>query len=255
MSSSRLVETSSTSLSASRSACASISPLIRSSPGSRRRAATMSRMYSRRRPKSAAVRSCAPGSKARAGPSESSSEDHCLNWRWSSAGTPSSSAITIAGSGSAKSRITSSSLASRWAREQLVHQRLDARREALLHAARREGAVHQMPDPRVIRRVHHQHAAEGVRALEQLAREAICEGLHHVGAHAVGGEARVAEHGLDVGVAREDHGAGPLVARDRRPEERAPGTQHGVERVGVREERRVSGRAREVEGRRAHRQA
>ncbi|MFN8642092.1 MAG: hypothetical protein U0802_10720 [Candidatus Binatia bacterium] len=112
--------------------------------------------------------------------------------------------------------------------EQLVDQRLDARLQAFDHA-RREGLVDQPAQARVARRIDHQQRAEDhVDEGRTEAAERI-EALEAGRLRPVDGEARVAQHGGDVGVARQHAAA----TQHRREVHRVPLEQPAVGRIGI----------------------
>ena len=115
--------------------------------------------------------------------------------------------------------------------DQLVGDLLDARPQ-LLDDARREGAVHQPAQARVIGRVPRQHHA--ARYLEQVDQRRVAAGAHQVDCRLrelARLEARVAQRGDHVEVAAEQ--PDPLPARERSLEDRRLAPQRGVDGVGV----------------------
>jgi hypothetical protein len=130
--------------------------------------------------------------------------------------------------------------------EPLVDDLLDPATQ-LGHPPGSEGLVYELAQSRVIGRVRGQHRAqslgalldEGRQPLEVVAKQRSPQALHR--------EARVAQRGLDIPVAREEPGPGALVVRDRDLEDRPDGAKQRVDGVGVLEGARAAQGQQEVE--------
>ena len=139
---------------------------------------------------------------------------------WSSAGTPSISAMTVTGSGRPSSAMTSMLPASAAASSSSSTNSVIRRTQALDHP-RGERLVHQPPKPRVIRRIVEQHEVGEVRR-QQLGLLGVPGGLPLGAAHGW-----IAQHRRAVLVAGEQPATGAAAVHRILPPETV------VQRVGV----------------------